>query len=99
MAVPTALPQLGILPGVCDQSYTVSFTVVNTGGGMSEPENYVITDQNGAALDQGTILLGAGENILITATGSPGLVTFTLIAALQTSSISCPLPTETPPSP
>ncbi|MBK6794147.1 MAG: PD40 domain-containing protein [Anaerolineales bacterium] len=64
--------------GVCVEADIATFSITNNGGDMPAAYNYVITDQSGKVIQNGTFQLKAGENQKLTVTGNYGVLTLTL---------------------
>jgi len=89
-----ALPKL-VFNGECVENGKATFTIINTGGPMSAPEDYQVVDENGTVLDQDQYQLGAGETMQINVEGYYGVITLTAPGGITVDTY-CQQPDTTP---
>ncbi|MFN8561290.1 MAG: DPP IV N-terminal domain-containing protein [Anaerolineae bacterium] len=73
-----------------------SFTIVNNGGSMTQPQPYTVTNSQGTTVASGTIQLAAGQSTSITVASTSSPVTLTSGSLSTSASTNCGEPQTTP---
>ena len=78
----------------CSADRTASFTVTNSGGAMTTPDQVFIRDMNGTIIRTDTLMLGAGASATFTISNVSGNVTFETVDFQLSASTTCFYPPE-----
>jgi predicted RNA-binding protein with TRAM domain len=81
----------------CNLDGYVVFTVTNTGGDMTDPVAYTVTDANGSIVSQSTLQLAAGQSTTLEFWGGDGALTLNIADGQLVVTQECQPPTTEPP--
>lgn len=80
--------------GLCSADRTATFTVTNTGGAMTSPDQVIVRDRNGSVVLLDSLMLGANASRNYVVSNQSGAVTFTTADFGLTAATTCNYPPE-----
>lgn len=95
----TVTPSGGAAPNLqvqasCSADRTATFTVTNSGGAMTTPDEVIFRDNTGAIIRLDTLQVGAGGTQTFTLTNMSGVVTFETVDWQLSANTTCEYPPQ-----